>query len=129
MSMKTLGSKLHIKENSTIMILNEPKGYRTKLGKLPPNVTFVTSSDHPVDVIQVFVVHEKDLINHLSNLKQLLTAKGALWVTYPKGTSNVETDLNRDIIRKLADSIGLQAIAMIAVDETWSALRLKIPQA
>jgi hypothetical protein len=62
----------------------------------------------------------------LKNLKQLLNAKGLLWVTYPKGTSRIKADINRDSINDFAKSIGLQGVAMISVDDTWSALRLKV---
>ncbi len=48
-----------------------------------------------------------------------------LWVTYPKGTSKVKADINRDIIREYARTIGLEAVALVSVDDTWSALRLK----
>jgi hypothetical protein len=47
-------------------------------------------------------------------------------VSYPKGTSKVNTDINRDTIGLYAQSIGLQPVAMISIDDTWSALRLKI---
>jgi hypothetical protein len=59
-------------------------------------------------------------------LKSVLAPKGALWVTYHKGTSRVKTDINRDTINDYARSIGLEGIAMISIDEDWSALRLKL---
>ena len=107
------------------MLVNEPKGYRSKLGKLPANVNLLTESTKPVDVVQVFVASKRELESQLSKLKSVLSPRGLLWVTYPKGTSGVKVDINRDIIRQFAQGIGLQAVAMIAIDETWSALRLK----
>jgi hypothetical protein len=49
-----------------------------------------------------------------------------IWVTYPKGTSAIETDINRDSIRTYAEILGLETIAIISVDSDWSALRLKV---
>jgi ribosomal protein L25 (general stress protein Ctc) len=49
-----------------------------------------------------------------------------LWVTYHKGTSGVTTDINRDTIAAYARTQGMHAVAQIAVDENWSALRLSI---
>jgi hypothetical protein len=49
-----------------------------------------------------------------------------LWVTYHKGTSKVKTDIHRDMINAYAHSIGLEGVAMISIDEDWSALRLKL---
>jgi len=58
-------------------------------------------------------------------LKSVLGPKGILWATYPKGTSGVKADINRDIIREYARTIGLEAVALVSIDETWSGLRLK----
>jgi len=55
-------------------------------------------------------------------MKQLLKQDGLLWMTYPKG----KAEINRDSIRIYAQTIGLQAVSLIAIDKTWSALRLKI---
>jgi hypothetical protein len=62
----------------------------------------------------------------LPRLKGLMAPKGMLWVTYHKGTSKVKTDIHRDMINAYAHSIGLEGVAMISIDEDWSALRLKL---
>jgi hypothetical protein len=48
-----------------------------------------------------------------------------IWVTYPKGTSKIKSDINRDSIWKYAQTIGLEAVAIFSVDGDWSALRPK----
>jgi hypothetical protein len=48
-----------------------------------------------------------------------------LWVSYHKGTSKVKTDINRDTINAYANSLCLQGVAIISIDDDWSALRLK----
>jgi ribosomal protein L25 (general stress protein Ctc) len=48
-----------------------------------------------------------------------------LWVSYPKGASKANADINRDTIRKYAQTLGLTTVSLIAVDDVWSALRLK----
>jgi len=126
MSSKPIAQKLQIKENYKVLLVNEPKDYRSMLGRLPANVTVLTEPAEPIDVAQVFVTSKRGLESQLSKLKSALSPKGLLWVTYPKATSKVKADINRDIIRQFAQKIGLQAVAMISIDETWSALRLKI---
>lgn len=126
MGEKTVAQKLLIKENYTVLFVNEPKDYRSILGELPPNVVVMTVPTAPVDFIQFFVTSRKELEEKLNKLKSLLASKGLLWVTYPKGTSKIKADINRDSIRKFAQTIGLEGVAIISVDETWSALRLKI---
>jgi hypothetical protein len=51
-----------------------------------------------------------------------------LWVTYHKGTSKVKTDINRDTINAYASTLGMQGVAIISIDDDWSALRLKLIQ-
>jgi hypothetical protein len=127
LSQKPVAQRLVIKENYKVLLVNEPKGYRSMLGRLPANVAVLTEpTSKPVDLIQVFVTSKKELEDKLAKLKSVLNPKGLLWVTYPKGTSKVKTDINRDIIREFAQTIGLQAVAMVSIDETWAALRLKI---
>lgn len=56
--------------------------------------------------------------SQLPKLKTLLKPKGLLWVSYPKGTSKVKVDINRDSIREYGQSIGLEAVALVALDDT-----------
>ncbi len=123
---KSISQKLLIKENSRILLINAPKDYKSKIA-LPPNVTVITEpATEQVNLVQVFATSKAELERQLKKLKNLLNPKTLLWITYPKGTSKIKTDINRDTIRTYAASIGLEVVAMIAVDETWSALRLKI---
>jgi hypothetical protein len=124
-STKPIAEKLFIKENYTVLLVNEPEGYKVKLGKLPKNVSLVTKSSDQVDLIQVFVSSKSELESQLRELKPLLRPQGLLWVTYPKGTSMVKVDINRDVIREYVEAIGFRAVAQVAIDEKWSALRLK----
>jgi hypothetical protein len=126
-SQKAVAQKLLIKENYRILLLNEPEGYRSMLGELPPNTRVSTeASSGPFDLIQVFAASRKELEDFLPKVKALLNKKGLLWVTYPKGMLKVKTDINRDSIREFAAGISLQAVAMVSIDETWSAMRLKL---
>jgi len=48
-----------------------------------------------------------------------------LWICYPKGTSGVKTDVNRDILWKHLAGRGIRPVTMLAIDETWSAMRMR----
>ena len=108
MSEKPIGQKLYLKEDQKFLVVNEPEGYRLLLGSLPKNIHIVTDSAEPFDVIQVFVNDRKGLEAQLTRLKPVLRKNGIFWVIYPKGTSKIKTDINRDSIREFADTIGLQ---------------------
>lgn len=123
MSQKPIAQKLLIKEGYKVLFLNNPADYLQKLGKLPEKVT--TSNDiaeKPFNLIQLFAHSKSQLEQQLPKMKSLLEKDGLLWVTYLKG----KAEFNRDTIRDYASSIGFQAVFLVAIDETWSAIRLKI---
>ncbi|MBI3764101.1 MAG: hypothetical protein HY260_19850 [Chloroflexi bacterium] len=123
---KTVAQKLLIKEGYTLLFVNPPQGYKARLGSLPKNVKVLTEPTGPADLIQVFVDTRKDLEAQLQRLKPALKPKGLLWVTYHKGTSKIKTDINRDSIAAYAPSVGMEGVALISIDDDWSAIRLKI---
>jgi hypothetical protein len=123
---KSIIQKLQIKVNRTVLFVNAPGDYDTKLGTLPEGVFVMKKAHGPIDLIQVFVNSRRELEEQLPRLKSLLTPGGVLWVTYHKGTSHAATGITRDSIAAYARSLGMQAVAQIAVDADWSALRLKI---
>jgi hypothetical protein len=46
------------------------------------------------------------------------------WVAYPKA-GKLGTDLNRDVLAELVKTRGVQPVRQVALDDTWSALRLR----
>jgi hypothetical protein len=126
MSEKSIAQKLTIKPGSKFLLVNPPSGYIMQLGEMPQGVDLLHDSVSQVDAIQVFVANRVELEAQLPRLGRLLSSKGMLWVTYHKGTSKVKTDINRDTINTYAQSLGLQGVAIISIDEDWAALRLKL---
>ena len=126
MSDKSVARKLQMKPNSAVLFVNAPKDYEAKMGPLPEGVFIVKKIGTRVDFVQLFVESRAELEEQLPRLKSLIGATGIFWVTYHKGTSLVKTDVNRDSIAAYGRTMGLQAVAQIAVDDNWSALRLKI---
>lgn len=126
MAEKSVAQKLQIKAGRSVLFINQPQGYDALLGELPANVQIVDEPRGPVDIVQLFVASRSELEQQLPQLKELLHPKSILWVTYYKGTSRTRTDINRDTIYAYALTLGLEGVAMIAVDQDWSALRLKV---
>ncbi len=125
MSQKTIVEKLQIKENYRVLFVYAPVGYISSIGEFPPKVTLTDKPAGTADLIQFFVRSRMELERELGNLKSILAPKGLLWVTYPKESSKMKADINRDTIRGYADAIGLTAVSLVSIDDTWSALRLK----
>ena len=125
MSDKSIAERLFIRPGHQFLLVNPPMGYITQMGELPEGCTLLSDASDQMDVIQVFVAKRIELEAQMPRLKKLMAPKGMIWVTYHKGTSKVKTDINRDTINAYAQSIGLTGVAMISIDEDWSALRLK----
>jgi hypothetical protein len=125
MSDKSIAEKLFIKPGYKFLLVNPPDGYLARMGAMPDGIVILNDAKTPVEAIQVFVANRQELEQQLPRLKELMTPKGMLWVTYHKGTSRVKTDIHRDTINAYAQSIGLEGVAMISIDDDWSALRLK----
>jgi hypothetical protein len=125
MADKTPAEKLLIKPGQKLLFVHPPQGLAALLGPLPPGAQAVESSAEPLDFILVFADSRQGLESDLPRLKDALSPGGNIWVAYHKGTSGVKTDINRDIIRDYVTSIGLETIALISIDEDWSAMRLK----
>ena len=123
---KTIGEKLMLKSGQTLLLLNPPAGYETSLGAMPKNVKLTTTPSGKADAIQAFVSSRKELQDSLPKLKKIINPAGMIWVTYPKGTSSIKTDINRDSIRTYAETLGLETVAIFSVNSDWSALRLKV---
>jgi hypothetical protein len=124
-STKSVAERLKIKPNAKVAIVNAPEDYATTLGKVPNGAIVRQDANAPSDVIQVFVQDAAELQRELPKLLEKLNPGGALWVSYYKGTSKKKSDISRDTIWEYAKTIGLDAVAIINIDDDWSALRLK----
>jgi hypothetical protein len=125
-SNKSVAEKLQMKSGRKVLIINQPDEYSKVLGKLPADVSVVSVSAKDIDVVQLFVESRKQLEKELPKLKSKVAEKGMIWVTYPKGTSSKKGDINRDSIAEYALTLGLEGVAIVSVDDDWSALRLKV---
>jgi hypothetical protein len=124
---KPLAQKLQIKPGQRVRLINAPRGYAGRLSPLPDGAVLVRKDGASADVIQLFVDSRAELEDTLALAKAALSGpQGSLWVTYYKGTSKIKTDIHRDSINAYAHTLGLEGVAMVSIDDDWSALRLKV---
>lgn len=123
---KALIQKLGIREGSSLLVVNPPPDYDATLGPLPAGVRRAESASGPLDLVQVFVRSRADLERRLPGLKRALAPAGALWVSWPKKTSGVLTDLTENVVRDVGLAQGLVDVKVCAVDEVWSGLKFVI---
>jgi hypothetical protein len=121
---RSLVEKLGIKPRTRIAIINPPRGFRATLGKLPEGVTVASSLRGPLPFIHFFAVSRDVLASRLPALLHALEPAGALWISWPKKTSGVPTDITEDVVRAVALPTGLVDVKVAAVDDVWSGLKL-----
>jgi ABC-type Fe3+-hydroxamate transport system substrate-binding protein len=125
MSDKSVAEKLLIKAGCKVLIINAPTDYKAVVIDLPAGAEILEKSSDGADLIQLFIKSKKELEEQLSQIKPLLKPGTLLWLSYPKGTSKMKVDINRDSINAYAKTLGLTGVAMISIDDTWSAMRFK----
>jgi hypothetical protein len=123
-SRRSLCEKLGIKAGQTVALLGAPPGYRRALGDLPAGVRVVTRPARSLPFIQVFTTRRSQLERRLPALRRVLEPAGALWVSWPKRSSGVATDVTEDVVREVALATGLVDVKVCAVDDVWSGLKL-----
>ena len=122
-SKRSLVEKLGIKPNSRIAIFNAPSNFDSTLGPLPDGVVRRSKLSGPLHFIHAFFLHSSKLDRQFPSLKKALDQSGALWISWPKKSAKVETDLAENLVREIGLRHGLVDIKVCAVDEVWSGLK------
>jgi hypothetical protein len=73
----------------------------------------------------VFINNNKEFLQFLKTQLKNIEPDSVLWFAYPKGTSKIKTDINRDTIRTTGEDFDITTVAAISIDDTWSALRFR----
>lgn len=115
-----------IKPPLRILTINVPREYKGWLGELPNGVALTSNVRPPVQAAHVFATERSFLDAVLSTLRNELAQDGFVWVSWPKKTSKVVTDITEDTIRELALPLGFVDVKVCAVSEVWSGLKLVI---
>lgn len=121
-----LARKLNLKDGLRVWWEDMPPPIRAEIESYGYRLQHLLWHEPPLDAAHVFVTSRADLQSAIQRLRPLLAPAGFLWVSWPKKTSRVPTDITEDVIRDVALPTGLVDIKVCAVDETWSGLKLVI---
>jgi hypothetical protein len=122
-SQTPLLKKLGIKPGMNVWVVNEPKPYWSWLAPLPEIRVITKPIKGSLDFIHVFVTTQEDFEKAFLKQKSLLNKNGMLWISWPKKSSGVNTDLDENKIREFGLTNGLVDVKVCAVDDTWSGLK------
>ena len=128
-STKPVIQKLGVKPGFRIFVDGAPAEYRDIVGALPDGATIVARPKAPLDMVHLFARQAKGLAAKLSRYRDAIKPDGMIWVSWPKKSSGVATDLSDVVLRDIALPLGLVDIKVCAIDEVWSGLKFVIPVA
>ncbi|HTT84920.1 MAG TPA: hypothetical protein VMF67_15700 [Rhizomicrobium sp.] len=117
MSDKPVAERLQVKKGRRLAVIGAPSEVDRAIGA-------ARAKPGEADVLLVFARSRAELNKQLPRLLKA-PATAILWLAYPKLTSKLAGDLSREVVRDTAAAQGLDTVSQIAIDDDWSAMRLK----
>jgi hypothetical protein len=121
-----LAKKLGIGAGCRLYLRDAPDNYLALLAPLPEGVRVVRRIGADTDVMHVFATRRAQLAGALRASLAAMRADATIWVSWPKKSSGVASELTEDTVRELALPLELVDIKVCAVDATWSGLKLVV---
>jgi hypothetical protein len=112
--------KLGLKEDMSCVVLHAPEDYAELLGRELPNLL---SPSIAYEWLQGFYGSADTLEIEFPGLKESLMPAGQLWISWPKKSSGVTTDLDENVVREIGLAHGLVDVKVASIDDTWSGLK------
>jgi hypothetical protein len=125
---KPVAQKLGIKPGFCIFVDGAPSAYGAMVGPLPAEVTIKAEPKPSLDMVHLFATRTTGLVAKLRRYRKAIAPNGMIWVSWPKKSSGVESDLSDVVVRDTALPLGLVDIKVCAIDDIWSGLKFVIPK-
>ena len=119
-----LVTKLGLKASQRVWRVGMPASVAEEIGET--GAVLLEAPTAPIDLAHIFVTERQALSDALTMLHPLLAPSGSIWVSWPKKSAKVATDITEDTIRDICLPMGLVDVKVCAVDTIWSGLKLMI---
>ncbi|MEN2282940.1 DUF3052 domain-containing protein [Algoriphagus sp. SE2] len=121
----SLVKKLGIKSGMLVQVLFSPKPYISFFGAIRPDVNLETKPEYSeqADLIHLFVQSEEELEVGFKHAHRFHNKSGAFWVSWPKKTSGIPTEVDKYQIMSYGLESRLVDVKVAAIDESWSGLK------
>jgi hypothetical protein len=117
-----LPKKLGIKPGFRVRLANAPVEVRAELREALAECDLVKQGD-ALDFAMIFSKSRVELPEEFSRIAKVLRPAGMLWVSWPKKSSGVATDVDENVVREIGLDAGLVDVKVCAVTEIWSGLK------
>lgn len=118
-----LPKKLGIKDGFRVSLLDMPPEVIAELKATLDRCELCRDNKLPIDFAHIFAKSEVALVKEFKRLSQQLASAGMLWISWPKKSSGVQTDLDEHKVREIGLAAGLVDVKVCAVTEVWSGLK------
>jgi hypothetical protein len=120
---KPVWHKLGLSAGLRVLVRDAPTDYEELVG-IDEGVIALVGARAAFDLAHVFADRSERLAHEIDALAKRLPADGVVWVSWPKKSSGVASDITEDTVRAIALPLGLVDIKVCAIDTTWSGLKL-----
>ena len=122
-----LPKKLGFKPGMRVALVNVAQDVRAELAEAMSQCESVKNAKGPLDLVMLATKSATELRKAFASWKKKLAPNGALWISWPKKSSGVASDLDENKVRELGLAAGLVDVKVCAVSEVWSGLKFVIP--
>ena len=121
-----LVKKLGLRPGMTVQVIDAPLPYERIVEHLPDDLRFVARTTASTQFVHLFCTGAARLERALSTLRERLPPDAVVWVSWPKKSSGVASDVDENLLRRVALPMGWVDVKVCAVDATWSGLKLVV---
>ena len=121
-----LARKLGLTAGARLHLVNSPPNYPSLIGPALADLALAKTPSKQVDIVHLFTASRSRLSAALQSLRKRLRPDAAIWVSWPRKSSGIASDVTENTIRELALPLGFVDVKVCAVDETWSGLKLVV---
>jgi len=123
---RPLTTKLGIKAGTVLAAVDAPANYRKLLAPLPDGARITAGTGVGAHLVHHFVTRRSELAAALRSYRSSLADTTPVWISWPRKTAQIATDITEDTIREVALPLGYVDIKVCAVSDIWSGLKLVI---
>jgi hypothetical protein len=121
-----LAKKLGLKAGIHLVLAGAPKDYVSLIEPMPAGLRIGTHISATTDIVHVFSTRRKELERFLAGCRSKLGRNATVWVSWPKKSANVPTEVTEDIVRAIALPLGFVDVKVCAITDVWSGLKLVV---
>ena len=120
---KPVWQKLGLKPGARVYVRGAPADYVEMIAAQALDLQ-LAGARGAFEFAHVFATSAAQLREEIEALAQRLPAAAMLWVSWPKKSAKLGSDIVEGTIRTIALPLGLVDVKVCAIDATWSGLKL-----